>query len=94
LQRLPPHRIQRANELSEIGLEEHPAASGLGSRDEAAPGARPDFLGVHVEKDRGFVEIDSLHATVSFEANLTPDRSSARLLKKSVKVCAEFRLKP
>ena len=94
MQRLPPHRIQRAYKVSEVGLEEHPAASGLGSRDEAAPGARPDLLGVHVEKDRGFVEIESLHPTVSFEANLTPDRSWARLLKKSVKVCAEFRRKP
>jgi hypothetical protein len=94
LQRLPPHRIQRAYKVSEVGLEEHPAASGLGSRDEATPGARPDLLGVHVEKSGGFIEIECLHATESFEANLTPDRSSARLLKKSVKVCAEFRQKP
>ena len=31
MQRLPPHRIQRAQELGEIGLEENPAAAGLGA---------------------------------------------------------------
>ncbi len=85
MQRLPPHRIQRAYEVSEIGLEEHPAPAGLGSRDETALGARPDLFGVHVEKSGGFIEIEGLHAGVSSEADLTPrthywlDRRKSRL---------------
>jgi hypothetical protein len=62
---LPPHRIQRAYELSEIGLEEHPAAPGLGSRNEAPLGARTDLLGMHVEELRRLVEIQRAHSTSS-----------------------------
>ena len=57
MQRLPSHRIQRAYEVGEIGLEEDPASSGLGSRNEAALGARPDLLGMHAEERGGFLEI-------------------------------------
>ena len=58
MQRLPPHRIQRAQEISEIGLQENPAAAGLGTGDQAAlrPGA--DFLGVHAQESGGLVEIE------------------------------------
>ena len=71
MQRLPLHRIQRAYEVSEIGLEEHPAPAGFRSGDEAAlrPGA--NLFGVHVEKSGGFIQIEGLHATVSSDVNLT-----------------------
>ena len=58
MQRLPPHRIQRAQELGEIGFEENPAAAGLCTGDEAAlrPGA--DLLGVHAQERGGLVEVE------------------------------------
>jgi len=62
---LPPHRIQRAYELSEIRLEEHPAAPGLGSRNEASLGARPDLFGMHVQELSRLVEIQRPHSTSS-----------------------------
>lgn len=58
MQRLPPHRIQRAQELGEIGLEENPAAAGLGAGDEAALGAGADFLGVHAQERGGLDEVE------------------------------------
>lgn len=58
MQRLPPHRIQRAQELGEIGLEENPAAAGLGTGDEAALRPRADFFGVHPQERGGLVEIE------------------------------------
>jgi hypothetical protein len=61
LQRLPPHRIQRAYELSEIGLEEYPAPASLRSRDEAALCAGPNFFWMHVQKGGCFVEIEGSH---------------------------------
>lgn len=61
MQRLPPHNIQRADERSEIGLEEDPAPAGLRPGDEAALRARANFLGVHVKKRGGFVEIEGSH---------------------------------
>ena len=61
MQRLPPHRIQRAYELSEISLEEYPAPASLRSRDQAALCARADFLRMHVQKGGGFVEIEGSH---------------------------------
>ena len=56
MQRLPPHRIQRAQELGEIGFQENPAAARLGAGDETAlrPGA--DFLGVHAKERGGLLE--------------------------------------
>ncbi len=58
MQRLPPHRIQRAQELGQIGLEENPAAAGFGTGDQAAlhPGA--DFFGVHAQERGGLVEVE------------------------------------
>jgi len=55
---LPSHRIQRAQEVGEIGFEENPAAAGLGTGDEAAlrPGA--DLLGVHAQERGGLVEVE------------------------------------
>jgi hypothetical protein len=61
LQRLPPHRIQRADELSEIALQEDPATTSLGSGNEAALRARANFLRVHAEKAGGLVEIKGSH---------------------------------
>ena len=58
MQRLPPHRIQRAQELGEIGLEENPAAAGLGTGDEAALGAGANFLGMHVQERGGLIEVE------------------------------------
>jgi hypothetical protein len=95
LQRLPPHRIQRAYELSEIGLEEDPATTGLGSRDEATLRPPTDLFRVHVEKRGGFVEIEGFHAPKCPERAFTPgghDRAEKR--EKSAEVCAEFRQKP
>lgn len=67
MQRLPSHRIQRAQELGEIGLEENPAAAGFRAGDEAALRPGTDFLRVHaqelgclVEAERSFS--DSLRA--------------------------------
>lgn len=56
MQRLPPHRIQRAQEIGEIGLEENPAAAGLGAGDEAALGAGANFFGMHAKERGGLVE--------------------------------------
>jgi hypothetical protein len=58
---LPPHRIQRAYELSEISLEEYPAPASLRSRDQAALRARANFLRMHVQKGGSLVEIESSH---------------------------------
>jgi hypothetical protein len=58
LQRLPPQRIQRAHELSEIDLEEDPAPSGLGTGNEAALGARTNLFRMHVKEGCGFIEIE------------------------------------
>jgi len=58
---LPFHRIQRAHELGEIDIQKDPAPSSLGSRNEAALGAHADFVGVHVEKRGGLVEIERSH---------------------------------
>jgi hypothetical protein len=58
---LPPHRIQRAYELSEISLEEYPAPASLSARDEAALCARANFLRMHVQKGGSFVEIEGSH---------------------------------
>jgi hypothetical protein len=59
LQRLPPHRIQRAHELDEVDLQEHPTPAGLRSGEEAALRTRPDFLRVHVQEASGFFESES-----------------------------------
>ena len=56
MQRLPPIRIQRAHELSEIGVEEDPAPTCLGAWNEAALGPRTDFLRVHVQEGSGLIE--------------------------------------
>jgi hypothetical protein len=56
LQRLPPHRIQRAHEVGEITFKEDPALAGLGPWDEAALGSHANFLRVHVQERGGFVE--------------------------------------
>lgn len=58
MQRLPPQRIQRAQEVGEISFEENPAPTGLGSRNEAALGPGADFLGVHAQKRGRLVEIE------------------------------------
>jgi hypothetical protein len=69
---LPPHRIQRAYELSEIGLEEDPASAGLRTGDEAALRPRADLFRMHVEECGGFNETEGLHVTASSEVNVTP----------------------
>ena len=58
MQRLPSHRIQRAQEIGEIGLEENPAAAGLGTGDETALRPSADFLGVHAQERGGLVEVE------------------------------------
>jgi hypothetical protein len=58
---LPFERIQRADKLGEIDLEENPASASLRARDETALRPRTDFFGVHVEEGRGFVEIERSH---------------------------------
>jgi hypothetical protein len=58
---LPPHRIQRAHKVGEIGLEENPAAARLCSGDEAALCAGANFFWMHVQKGGGFVEIEGSH---------------------------------
>lgn len=55
MQRLPFHRIQRAHEVGEIGVEEDPEPTGLGPGDEAALGSRANFLRVHVQEGGGFI---------------------------------------
>ena len=57
MQRLPSYRIQRANKAGEVDLEEHPPPPHLRARDGPALGARADLLGVHVQKGRGFLEV-------------------------------------
>jgi hypothetical protein len=56
LQRLPPHRIQRAHELGEITFKEDPALAGLGSGDEPALRSHTNLLRVHVQERSRFVE--------------------------------------
>lgn len=58
MQRLPSHRIQRAQEVGEIGLEKNPAAAGLGTGDEAPLRPSADFLGMHAQERGGLVEIE------------------------------------
>lgn len=58
MQRLPSHRIQRAQEIGEIGLEENPAAAGLGTGDQAALGPGADFFGVHPKERGGLVDVE------------------------------------
>jgi hypothetical protein len=58
---LPFKRIQRANKLGEIDLEENPAPAGLRARDEPALRSRAHFFRVHVEKCGGFVEVERIH---------------------------------
>lgn len=57
MQRLPPDRIQRANEAGEIDLEEYPAPARLRAGDQPALGARADLLGVHVQEGRSLLEV-------------------------------------
>jgi hypothetical protein len=57
LQRLPSHRIQRADKTGEIDLEEHPAPTRLGAGDEPALGARANLLRVHVQEGRGALKV-------------------------------------
>jgi len=47
---LPPNRIQRAYELSEIDLKEDPATACLCSRNDPALGASADLFGMHVQE--------------------------------------------
>ena len=61
MQRLPPHRIQRAHELGEIGFKEDPAPTDLGSRDESAFSPRAHLFGVHVQKRRCVIEAERSH---------------------------------
>lgn len=56
MQRLPPHRIQRAHEVGEIALEKDPALARLGPGDEATLGPRANFLRMHVQERSRFVE--------------------------------------
>jgi hypothetical protein len=56
LQRLPPHRIQRAHEVGEIALEKDPAPTRLGPGDEASLGPRANFLRVHVQECSRLIE--------------------------------------
>jgi len=58
---LPPHRIQRAQELGEIDIEENPAATGLRAGNESALGARSNFLRMHVQESSGFIEVERFH---------------------------------
>jgi hypothetical protein len=64
---LPSHRIQRAHELSEIDLEEHPTPTCLRSRNQAALGACADLRRMHVEERRRIVEIQGAYSTRSRE---------------------------
>lgn len=57
MQRLPPDRIQRAQEPGEVELEEDPAPAGFCTGDDPALGARADLLRVHVQEGRGFLQI-------------------------------------
>jgi hypothetical protein len=56
LQRLPFHRIQRAHELSEVDLEEDPAAAGLGAGNQPALGACANFLRMHMQEGSGLID--------------------------------------
>ena len=56
MQRLPPNRIQRAYELSEIDLEENPATACLCPRNNPALGTRADFFGVHMQEGGRLLE--------------------------------------
>lgn len=58
MQRLPFHRIQRAHELGEIGVEEYPALAGLGAGDEAAFGARAHLFRMHVQEGGRLIEAE------------------------------------
>jgi hypothetical protein len=60
-QRLPSHRIQRAQELGEIDIEENPAAAGLRARNESALRPRPNLFRVHVQECGGFMEVERFH---------------------------------
>ncbi|HZT01910.1 MAG TPA: hypothetical protein VFA39_06575 [Steroidobacteraceae bacterium] len=61
MQRLPFHRIQRAQKVGEIVLEKNPGATGLGSGDEATFGSSADFLGVHAQEGGRLIEIECFH---------------------------------
>jgi hypothetical protein len=66
-QRLPFDRIQRADKLGEIELEEDPAPAGLRPGDEAAFRAHADFFGMHMEECGGLVEIERFHRAGRYE---------------------------
>jgi len=61
LQRLPFHRIQRAQKVGEIVLEKNPGAAWLGAGDKAAFGSSADFLRVHAQEGGRLVEIERFH---------------------------------
>ncbi len=61
MQRLPFHRIQRAQEGGEIVLQENSGPARLGSGDEAAFCSSADFLGVHTQEGGRLVEIERFH---------------------------------
>jgi hypothetical protein len=58
---LPFERIQRADKLGEIDFQENPAPASLGPGDESAFRPRADFLGMHMEKCGGFVQVERFH---------------------------------
>jgi hypothetical protein len=50
------HRIQRAHELGEVGVEEDPAPTCLGAWNEGALGSHANLLRVHVQEGGGLIE--------------------------------------
>lgn len=61
MQRLPPHRIQRAHEVGEIGFEEDPPASDLGAGNESPLRPRAHLFRVHAKERRRVIEIEGSH---------------------------------
>ena len=45
-------------------MKKHPSAADLGTGDQAALGARPDFFGVHVEEYGGLLQVQRVHRGV------------------------------
>jgi len=70
LQRLPPHRIQRAHELGEIGFKEDPASADFGSRDGAPLGPRAHLFRVHAQEARRIMEAKGSHGVTDVSADV------------------------
>jgi len=58
---LPRRRVERAQIVGKIGLEEHPALARLGGRHQAEASPAAHFLRMHPKKGGSFMQSERLH---------------------------------